>query len=1040
MPADLARLTSVRTAAAAAAASAPRPPDGSVPRADAPPKYLIYADNASQPADRIVEYAGAHVDKAKYRVVSGPLEPRDVRVLQNLLDDPRDRLRLCRDAPQVLSPAEIRAVETGDLTVLANKLSGEPGLALLARPIVSCPLAGTIVIGWSQAEVEAIFKDDGWDAMSSRGDLSSSMNKSSPKLAGSGQGTPASVRAAKSPLAASSIVADKHASFIISVATAGVSSGPASASAASAPPRSPGTAQVATIAMTQTPQFPRSVSFINASVRHVDGGGIHPSPSGTPTLTAGGGDSAIGNSDGRSSTQAPSIAPSTRKSQLSARLGRHASYVPKQHHGQDRYTLFADPAEKASASVIEIVKDLLSADEYRINLGPLERREVVMLQTLIDPAERYRLCSDSKAVIPQDALDRIDRGDTDVLADLLAGPAGLARLARPLLVCWVTGTVVVGNHVDEVRSMLREHGWDAEIQSAHDNASIHSVARSDHHSVSSIHSASHAAQHSSQHAAARAKFTLYHDPEDQDSIAVYEILATKLAAGTFRVITGPLDKREIKAIQNNLDASERLGLCRAPESLLTPAEIQRVKQDDLEVLSGKLAGPEGSAHLMRPLLACPVAGTLVIGNKQADIQQMIGEDGWNSASVSTVNLNVQRTASQTLAELRKTVLQSRGTVRGRTGVSSSLSSLPGSTGAQAGGHTSGQRGSATNSARASAHNIGASKAKYTVYHNPDDPKSNEMLGLLRERASAAEITVVTGPLTAKEIKPLLHLLEPKHYTTLLARHEALSADDLAKVRAGKTDALIAALSSDAGLANMARPIIVCPLLGAILVGHKPSQIEEVLGDEAWGTGSGFGMDAGATGGSDAHPPKSSAGARTTAAVPSNTAAPHALPPSAAVGASHGSSRESSSSKQGISGTTTSAPAPTQIKYLLYHDPRDQKSLEVYRLLESSAEPREYSVFSSTSLEPRDIRKIQHLLEPVDRLQLCRSTVGLLDTSEIERIVRNGDVDILARKLSGEAGAKYLFRPILCCPIAGHAIVGAKMQEIAELLHGGNMGW
>nr|KAJ3418252.1 hypothetical protein HK105_000139 [Polyrhizophydium stewartii] len=953
MPADLARLTSVRTAAAAAAASAPRPPDGSVPRADAPPKYLIYADNASQPADRIVEYAGAHVDKAKYRVVSGPLEPRDVRVLQNLLDDPRDRLRLCRDAPQVLSPAEIRAVETGDLTVLANKLSGEPGLALLARPIVSCPLAGTIVIGWSQAEVEAIFKDDGWDAMSSRGDLSSSMNKSSPKLAGSGQGTPASVRAAKSPLAASSIVADKHASFIISVATAGVSSGPASASAASAPPRSPGTAQVATIAMTQTPQFPRSVSFINASVRHVDGGGIHPSPSGTPT--AGGGDSAIGNSDGRSSTQAPSIAPSTRKSQLSARLGRHASYVPKQHHGQDRYTLFADPAEKASASVIEIVKDLLSADEYRINLGPLERREVVMLQTLIDPAERYRLCSDSKAVIPQDALDRIDRGDTDVLADLLAGPAGLARLARPLLVCWVTGTVVVGNHVDEVRSMLREHGWDAEIQSAHDNASIHSVARSDHHSVSSIHSASHAAQHSSQHAAARAKFTLYHDPEDQDSIAVYEILATKLAAGTFRVITGPLDKREIKAIQNNLDASERLGLCRAPESLLTPAEIQRVKQDDLEVLSGKLAGPEGSAHLMRPLLACPVAGTLVIGNKQADIQQMIGEDGWNSASVSTVNLNVQRTASQTLAELRKTVLQSRGTVRGRTGVSSSLSSLPGSTGAQAGGHTSGQRGSATNSARASAHNIGASKAKYTVYHNPDDPKSNEMLGLLRERASAAEITVVTGPLTAKEIKPLLHLLEPKHYTTLLARHEALSADDLAKVRAGKTDALIAALSSDAGLANMARPIIVCPLLGAILVGHKPSQIEE-------------------------------------------------------------------------------------IKYLLYHDPRDQKSLEVYRLLESSAEPREYSVFSSTSLEPRDIRKIQHLLEPVDRLQLCRSTVGLLDTSEIERIVRNGDVDILARKLSGEAGAKYLFRPILCCPIAGHAIVGAKMQEIAELLHGGNMGW
>ncbi|KAH9265766.1 hypothetical protein BASA84_001468, partial [Batrachochytrium salamandrivorans] len=116
----------------------------------------------------VVDYIIDHLHHSHYHLHDGPLDASQIRTLQNQLDEPRERLQLLTNAATVLTAAEIMCIESGDMDILANKLSGEAGLDLLARPIVSCPIAGTIVIGANILALEALLSNGGWEGMASR--------------------------------------------------------------------------------------------------------------------------------------------------------------------------------------------------------------------------------------------------------------------------------------------------------------------------------------------------------------------------------------------------------------------------------------------------------------------------------------------------------------------------------------------------------------------------------------------------------------------------------------------------------------------------------------------------------------------------------------------------------------------------------------------------------------------------------------------------------------------------------------------------------
>ncbi|KAI8924835.1 hypothetical protein BC831DRAFT_463380 [Entophlyctis helioformis] len=775
---------------------------------------------------------------------------------------------------------------------------------------------------------------------------------------------------------------------------------------------------------------------------------------------------------------------------------------------ENRYTIYADPAESAaSASVVDVVKCLVEAGEYRLVSSALTPSDVNALVNLLDPTDRHRLAREYRTVFSEDELAKIRRGNTALLVEKLGGEAGLKVLARPIVVCPLAGTIVIGNQVEEIRNMLRESGWEggrgsvvatgmpldpsagissgmgfsslnasvsarasaASAASSSANTASARASGAEHGSTNravilpsnmSVHAVNASSSFSASSGGGKPKYIVYHDPQDPESAAIFSMITSKVPPNLYKVVSGPLDRREIKTIQYNLEPGERATLCRHADKLLTANEQLRIRQDDVEILSAKLSGPAGLQHLCRPIVVCPVAGTIVIGNKPDKVSQILEEDGWHSSLTSTVTVNVQRTSMSLhhmALGIRRSLSRNSNQIRRSPSVASATS--------VASVATTGTTGS-----------VGP-KSKYTFVHDPANPHSVMLLEQVRTRAgTTAEVQVVTGPLTPKDIKPMLHLIEPRNHLSLLVKHDVLSAADQAKVKSGRPDVLVAAVTGESGLANLVRPILMCPLLGTIMVGYRPDEIDAVMSDDVWGLSGSFAGLGGPGSGLEPSPlshdslsRSSGTGSATVRRSPSmrptsslangssivsdtsSTASGHTAsigsmgpsttsqlqPPSPITGPDGATHSRQVSAAPSTASALSTRPVPG-IKYTLYHDPDDQKSLEVYRVLSSSCDPAEYRVLT-TPLTPHDIRTLLHMIDANDRLSLCRSTVGLLDKTEMDKISR-GDLDVLARKLSGDAGIKYLFRPILMCPIAGSVVVGARMGEVMAMLQGGNMGW
>eukprot|EP00842_Homolaphlyctis_polyrhiza_P006995 jgi/Hompol1/885/HPOL_004019-RA len=506
---------------------------------------------------------------------------------------------------------------------------------------------------------------------------------------------------------------------------------------------------------------------------------------------------------------------------------------------QDRYVLYVDPNDKASASMIDIVKCLVPSSQYRIVSGPLTEREINTLQYMLDPLDRVKLCHRYKTELTEDERAKISRDDTKVLNKKLSGE---------------------------------------EVPAANN-------------------------------APPTTKYLLYHDPQDEQSVAMCELVASYIPASHYKVIDGPLDKREIKSLQNYLEAGERIKLCKHPE-LISAKDLQRIKKDKLDILENMLAGPDGLKELVRPIMVCPIEvlvlldslGAVVIGADHDKILKLIMNDGWHSNSDKTVNVQPAQTSTiRALIELKKNMNSRQSdigleampehapavTTTKRTSIGSAML---GSLSASFNMGRKSARGSVPDSPGAGSIKPPSvasfqqtstlttkSKTKYTVFHDPTSHTSELMLNLLYERAPDSEVTVITTQLTAKDIKPLLYLLEPKEYLNLLSRHSLLTADDIAKIKSGQKSELLI-------------------------------------------------------------------------------------------------------------------------------------NLLVLQYLETHAQTAE-----------------------------CRIVSRLLTAAEIKR-VEDGDISVLAAKLSGQEGAAFLARPVLCCPLTGNCIIGAKMDEIADLFKDGGADW
>ncbi|EGF81235.1 hypothetical protein BATDEDRAFT_87488 [Batrachochytrium dendrobatidis JAM81] len=537
---------------------------------------------------------------------------------------------------------------------------------------------------------------------------------------------------------------------------------------------------------------------------------------------------------------------------------RHRLSILKPKFTENMYLLYIDPSDLTSMSVYETVQNLLSAHEYRIVSDPLLPRDVNMLQCLLDPVDRPSLCRNANTVLSKEDLACITQGNTHILSQLLSGDSGLAHLNFPILVCPITSTLIIGNKIDEIRSLLREQGWKVQdrdstslsnqySQSSSVTSPCPTLARLDSFKSTitgniSIHSVAKTSMVS------KVKYIIYCDISDADSNDMCDMIADAVPSEQYKIIVGPLDQREIKMMQHNMSESERHTLCKNFDTVIPSTDLQKIRQGDVNILAALLSGQNGLAHLARPIVVCPINGSIVVGKNFDQLNEILCNDGWAKDEVNTVQVQSRRSVQQTILGLRQTVLTSpvsenntvsaSGTPTGMPrlrGTASKLSISPSSPVSET--SLPPPLESVQPKPKVLAPNIPLPrKSKYLYFHNEADPKSQLMLDILHSKTVHADIEIMPKELTSKEIRPLLHLLDPKEYLTLLTRTDILTSEELARVRAGNPEDLVRVLTGPLGSENLTKPIIICPLIGTILIGFKPNELDNITSENAWGTG------------------------------------------------------------------------------------------------------------------------------------------------------------------------------------------------------------
>jgi arsenate reductase-like glutaredoxin family protein len=117
-----------------------------------------------------------------------------------------------------------------------------------------------------------------------------------------------------------------------------------------------------------------------------------------------------------------------------------------------------------------------------------------------------------------------------------------------------------------------------------------------------------------------AKFTLFHDPNKEDSNKVAQLVRSMLPEEEYEIVTRPLQEHELKRMMHLMDEHQWDQLC---NQSLDPKELHQLNKGDMSILIKKLTGERGLAALARPILICPIYGSIVIGYDQDGVTETL---------------------------------------------------------------------------------------------------------------------------------------------------------------------------------------------------------------------------------------------------------------------------------------------------------------------------------------------------------------------------------------------------------------------------------
>ncbi|KAJ3082106.1 hypothetical protein HK102_001915 [Quaeritorhiza haematococci] len=127
---------------------------------------------------------------------------------------------------------------------------------------------------------------------------------------------------------------------------------------------------------------------------------------------------------------------------------------------------------------------------------------------------------------------------------------------------------------------------------------------------------------------------------------------------------------------------------------------------------------------------------------------------------------------------------------------------------------------------------GANPIEYTLYHDPYNQQSLDVLSYLETAITPAQLHVTTNLPNAKEIRTLAFLMDENDQTEL-AHQGVLNQEDIRRIQRGEVDILIKKLTQDIRR-TFVRPVLVCPVKGAVVVNGTVEKVKNVVSSNSWG--------------------------------------------------------------------------------------------------------------------------------------------------------------------------------------------------------------